>query len=134
MLVREYMTANPVTVKADESLARVGQVFDVEKFRHLPVVDESHNIVGILSDRDLRNLQAAMEILESNISGEEQVKVRDVMTSHVTSVTPDAPLREAAQKLIDMRIGAMPVCESGSKLVGIISYTDILRAFVKTGS
>jgi len=131
MLVREYMTKDPVAVRASDPLSRVGEVFDVQKFRHLPVVDDSGSLVGILSDRDLRNITAAMEILEQSLSHSTGVRVADVMTSTVTSVAPDANLKEAAKIMADLKIGALPVVE-GQKLAGILSYTDILRAFVAT--
>ena len=130
MLVRDYMTINPVAVSVDDPLSRLGQVFDVERFRHLPVTDASGALVGIVSDRDLRNIKAAMEILESSLSGEGHVRVRDVMTQGVRSVEPGMPLSAAAQLLLTERIGALPVVEAG-RLVGMLSYTDVLRAFIE---
>jgi acetoin utilization protein AcuB len=129
MLVREYMTKDPVVVRASDPLSRVGEVFDVQKFRHLPVVDDAGSLVGILSDRDLRNITAAMEILEQSLSHSTGVRVEDVMTSTVTSVAPDANMKEAARIMADLKIGALPVVDN-QKLAGILSYTDILRAFV----
>lgn len=128
MLVRQFMTKDPVVVRASDPLSRVGEVFDVQKFRHLPVVDDSGSLVGILSDRDLRNISAAMEILEQSLSHESGVKVADVMTSTVTSISPETRMKDAASTMADLKIGALPVVENG-KLTGILSYTDILRAF-----
>lgn len=129
MQVREYMTKDPVVVRASDPLSRVGEVFDVQKFRHLPVVDDAGSLVGILSDRDLRNISAAMEILEQSLAHSRGVLVQDVMTSTVTSVAPDANMKEAARIMAELKIGALPVVEN-QKLAGILSYTDILRAFV----
>lgn len=123
------MTKDPVTVRADDPLSRVGEVFDVEKFRHLPVVDASRNLVGILSDRDLRNIQCAMEILETSVYGEQHVLVKDVMTATVRSVSAGDSLKSAAELFLSLRVGALPVVEDG-KLAGILSYTDVLRAFI----
>ncbi len=129
MIVQDYMTKDPVTVRADDPLSRVGEVFDVEKFRHLPVVDASRNLVGILSDRDLRNIQCAMEILETSVQGEQHVLVKDVMTATVRSVSAGDSLKSAAELFLSLRVGALPVVEDG-KLAGILSYTDVLRAFI----
>src|SRR5688572_22283595 len=129
MIVQDYMTKDPICVKADDPLSQVGQVFDVAKFRHLPVVDHSHSLVGILSDRDLRNIKCAMEILETAISSEEKIRVRDVMTDSVHSVGPEESMTKAAQMLVQLKIGALPVVKE-NKLIGILSYTDLLRAFV----
>lgn len=123
------MTKDPVTVRADDPLSRVGEVFDVERFRHLPVVDASRNLVGILSDRDLRNIQCAMEILETSVQGEQHVLVKDVMTATVRSVSAGDSLKSAAELFLSLRVGALPVVEDG-KLAGILSYTDVLRAFI----
>ncbi|HMU82152.1 MAG TPA: CBS domain-containing protein [Leptospiraceae bacterium] len=129
MIVQDYMTKDPVTVRADDPLSRVGEVFDVERFRHLPVVDASRNLVGILSDRDLRNIQCAMEILETSVQGEQHVLVKDVMTATVRSVSAGDSLKSAAELFLSLRVGALPVVEDG-KLAGILSYTDVLRAFI----
>ena len=129
MLTQDYMTRHPVSVYADDPLLRVAEVFDIEKFRHLPVVDHTNCLVGILSDRDMRNIQAAMEILEENISHEAKIQVKDVMTANVRSVDAGSSLTSAAEIILELRIGALPVTEQG-KLVGILSYTDVLRDFV----
>ncbi len=129
MQVQNYMTKDPVAVVDSDPLARVGEVFDVEKFRHLPVVDESHNLVGILSDRDLRNIQCAMEILETSVSHEQKVRVKDVMTATVRAIEGTDSMKSAAELMVSLRVGALPVVD-GKKLVGILSYTDVLRAFI----
>jgi acetoin utilization protein AcuB len=119
MIVARWMTKNPITVKSEEMLAAARRRMDAGKFRRLPVVDDGR-LVGIVSDRDLRQHVGALE----------HVKVDAVMTKPVVSVTPNTMLEQAAYLLVKHKIGAVPVVDSG-KLVGIITATDLLRAFAE---
>jgi acetoin utilization protein AcuB len=102
------------------------------RIRHLPVV-EGDRLVGIVTDRDLRTalpspLQkegpAAWEVLSGT-------RVGEVMTKEVISAIPEMPMEDAAEIMLTRRIGALPVVHQG-KLVGIITVTDVLRAFAET--
>jgi CBS domain-containing protein len=70
-----------------------------------------------------------MEILETSVQGEQHVLVKDVMTATVRSVSAGDSLKSAAELFLSLRVGALPVVEDG-KLAGILSYTDVLRAFI----
>ena len=128
--VREYMTADPKRVHEDDTIRKVCELMDPGSFRHLPVVDDKDKVVGMISDRDLRNIKAALDVLHEAIEGEPgRVHVRDVMTTGVIELPPDASLREAAVKMNELKIGGIAVVEN-NKLAGIITYTDILTAMI----
>ena len=133
MLVRERMTKHVLTVKpnapVDETLRRMR----LEKIRRFPVVDNEGRLVGIVSERDL--LYAAPSPATSLSVYElhylySRIKVEQVMTRDVITVNYDDPIEEAARLMVDHRIGGLPVMREG-ELVGIITETDIFKAFME---
>jgi acetoin utilization protein AcuB len=117
MNVSRWMTKDPVVAESTETLAAVRRVMDEGKFRRVPVVDGG-KLVGIVSDRDLRQ----------HAGGLARVKVNGAMSTPVVSVTPSTMLEEAANLMVKHKIGGLPVVDRG-KLAGIITATDLLRAF-----
>jgi acetoin utilization protein AcuB len=100
--------------------------------RHLPVV-EGWRLVGIVTDRDVRQASpsaaTSLEIHELHYLLE-KITIRDIMTSEVVTATPEMPIEAAARLMLTHRIGCLPVLR-GMALVGIITETDILSAFVE---
>jgi acetoin utilization protein AcuB len=96
-------------------------------FRRLPVVDESGQLVGIVTDSDLDLFLATAP---SPGVVKRQHRVDQVMTSPVITVSPDYPLEEAAELMLKHKIGCVPVVE-GRQLVGIITRDDILAQLVE---
>ncbi|MCB1172967.1 MAG: CBS domain-containing protein [Leptospiraceae bacterium] len=128
--VREYMTKDPVCVAETDSLLTVCHRMEGDKFRHMPIVNEARQVVGMLSERDLRNLRAALDILREGIESEHgQLAVGEIMSRHVVSTTADTSLAQAAREMNAHRIGALPVVEDDA-LIGIVTYTDVLKAFI----
>jgi acetoin utilization protein AcuB len=120
MNVSRWMTKNPVAVESTETLAAVQEIMDRGQFRRVPVVDGG-KLVGIVSDRDLRQ----------HTGGLARVKVNAAMSTPVVSVTPFTMLEEAANLMVKHKVGGLPVIDDG-KLAGIITATDLLRAFADT--
>lgn len=112
------MIGKPVTVTPQDSLATAQAQMQAGGFRQLPVVTDG-KLVGIVTDRDVRRYVRKMRITE----------VKAAMTKDPETVTPVTTLEEAAQLLLEHKIGGLPVLEADS-LVGIITTTDILRAFL----
>jgi acetoin utilization protein AcuB len=132
MRVEQWMNQDLVTVTPDESFRTAMHLIRQKGIRHLPVV-EGKCLVGIVTDRDLR--QAAPSGATSLSIHElhyilEKLSVREIMTKHVVSVRPDQTVEEAALLLLGHRIGGLPVVRDG-ELVGIITETDILQAFLQ---
>ena len=118
MLVGKRMTANPVTIAPEDYLVEARAKMVQGRFRRLPVVQEG-KLVGILTDRDLRQHTGFLE----------RTKVNAAMTENLVTVRPQTTLEQAAQLLLKHKIGGLPVVEEG-KLVGIITTSDILQAFL----
>jgi acetoin utilization protein AcuB len=130
---RDWMQRRPVVVRDDAPVAVAIDLLRAGRIRHLPVVDRTGRLVGIVTDRDLRQLvfdpmvQEALGDTAVALSG---LKVREVMTWGVVSVRPDTDLRAAARLMRERKIGAVPVVENGA-VVGILTETDVLAAFEK---
>jgi len=134
MTIRELMTGGVITVRRETSVLETRDLMAKEKIRHLPVRAAGGGLVGIVTDRDIRlNLPSratSLSVQEINHLLTE-LTVDQVMTRSVITISPDDPARTAAQLMLDHRIGALPVLDDGH-LIGIITETDILRAYVRT--
>jgi len=131
MLVEKRMKRDPVTVSPEGSFRHAMTLIRQRGIRHLPVV-EGDRLVGIVTDRDIRQASpspaTSLEIHELHYLLE-KVKIREIMTKKVYTVTSNTPIEEAARLMLTHKIGGLPVLDGG-KLVGIITETDILAAFV----
>lgn len=130
--VREWMTPTPITVSPSSPLRDAYWLMIENKVRRLPVMDKD-NLVGIITLEDLRRAEPPPGIgldLVKITDLLSRMIVRQVMTQHPKTITPDAQLVNAAQMMLEYEISALPVMEN-SHLVGIITESDILRAFVE---
>ena len=131
MRVKDLMTPAPLTVGPEVPVLEARRLMHDRRIRHLLVV-EAGRLAGIVTDRDIRlNLASpatSLSVWELNhlLS---RLTVGEVMTSSVIMVEPEREAKEAAGLLLSERIGALPVVE-GDRLVGIVTDTDFVRAFV----
>lgn len=139
MKVSELMRDKVFTVGVDDMVDRAFFLIHYEKIRHIPVV-EKKKVVGIVSDRDLYKALGPRTRRRSVVrqKGETSLyviprKVRHIMRRGVITIEPQARVAKAASMMANRKIGALPVVQSG-KLVGIITATDILRAFSRLSS
>ncbi|MBT3185620.1 MAG: CBS domain-containing protein [Nitrospina sp.] len=133
MKVKELMSTKLITVSPEDKLDRVFFLYNFENIRHLPVV-EKNKLVGILSDRDLKKILGPKKsIIEKPDGTTVQLstrKVKNIMRRGVLTIEPEQRAADAAAIMAKRKIGALPVVHK-EKLVGIITATDILKAFVK---
>jgi acetoin utilization protein AcuB len=132
MFVRDRMTHNPITITVGTSISDALRLMREKNVRRLPVLDKHGNLAGIVSDSDL--LYASPSPVTSLSVWEMhellyRLKVETVMTKEVITVAADIPLEEAARIMADSKIGGLPVMD-GKKLVGIITETDVFKAFL----
>ncbi len=132
MTIRELMSGGLITVRRETPVLEARDLMVKERIRHLLVTQTGGALVGIVTDRDIRlNLPSkatSLSVWEINHLLT-KLMVEQVMTQSVITVGPDRPAREAARLMLDHKIGALPVLDEG-RLVGIITETDIVRAFV----
>ena len=135
MRVQDIMTISCITAPPEMPVLEARQMMLEKRIRHL-LVTEGTRLVGIVTDRDIRlNLPSpatSLSVWEINYLLA-RMTVSNVMSKNVVSVSPSQDAREAAQLMLDRKIGALPVVSDGQQLVGIITETDLLRAFVKSG-
>ncbi len=133
MLVGKRMTRNPITIPPDIPIAEAMEWMRREKVRRFPVVDKKGRLIGIVTREDL--LHASPSSVTSLNVWEvsyllSQVKVKEVMTKDVITVTEDVPLEEASRLMADNKIGSLPVIRDGM-VVGIITESDLFKTFLE---
>lgn len=133
MLVKDFMTPDPVTITPDTSHSDAVRIMREHGFRRLPVVDKDGKLVGIVVEKDLLSTQPSpattLSIWEiHNLLS--KLKVKDFMTRPVYVVEEDWPVEDAARVMVEHKIGCLPVMR-GDKLVGIITESDIFKAFTR---
>ncbi|WP_026369782.1 CBS and ACT domain-containing protein [Kallotenue papyrolyticum] len=134
MLVRDRMTQTPVTATPDTSFNEALRLMRERRVRRLPIVERDGRVVGIVSEKDLLNAAPSPATTLSRYEINEllsRLRLRDLMTHQVITVTPDMPLEEAARIMADNKIGGLPVVDAQQQLVGIITETDIFRTMVE---
>ena len=133
MLVRERMSRNPNTISADAPMEEALKRMRENSFRHLPVVDKSGQLVGIVSETDLLYASptsaASLSIYEMQYLLS-RLTVGQVMTKDVITVTEDTPVEDAARIMTDHKIGGLPVLRDG-EIIGIITETDLFKLFME---
>jgi len=126
------MTREPLTATSDMSLPEARRLLNENHFRHLPVVDGQGQLVGMITDRDLRSAYPSSVLTESErIAVYERVEkatVADIMSVDCISLTPESTLDDALLLFDRKGVGALPVLEDGL-VVGIFSSRDLLSAY-----
>ncbi|MGD2020610.1 MAG: CBS domain-containing protein [Thiohalocapsa sp.] len=121
MQVRDYMSPAPVTIDSGADYQQAFSIMEEKSLHHLPVLDAAGNCAGLVARRDLQ--------LAARCFQEAPVEVGEIMHKPVTTISPEASLGAAVERMMDDHIGCLPVSDDGGgHLVGIITETDLLRA------
>jgi acetoin utilization protein AcuB len=132
--VGDRMTPAPLTVRSTAKVADAVRLMREAKIRHLPVLDGDNRLVGIVTDRDLRQVILDPRLQERLGAGLSDalaaLTVRDIMTWTVITVRPETEIRDAARLLHQRKIGALPVVKN-DRLIGILTETDVIRTFAE---
>lgn len=136
MFVTRRMQRNVVTISPSASLQDARSLMRGRKVRQLPVTSEDDKLVGVLSDRDIREAMLPVRLLPGS-SEQEMEKmlastfVEKVMTRKVITATVNDSLEDAITLLHDFRVNSLPVLDDEDRVVGIITRTDVLKAFIE---
>jgi acetoin utilization protein AcuB len=133
--VRQIMQTAVVTIRPEALVADAAQLLEEQQLRRLPVVDTDGCLVGIVTDADIREAEAASRSMSPYDPGaeEEWLAIADVMSREVITIQPDASVGQLAVTLMEHKIGGVPVVETDPnfcnrlRLVGIVTETDIFR-------
>ena len=134
MLVKNRMTTPALTVTPEASFQDALKLMRDHKFRRIPVVDHDGKLVGIVSERDLLHASpspaTSLSVWEVNYLLW-KLKVGDIMTHHVITISPEAPIEDAANLMVTRKIGGLPVVNNAHEVIGVITETDIFKAFAE---
>jgi CBS domain-containing membrane protein len=129
LLVRDVMTKDVVTLGCNEKLAVADDVMRLGRIRHLPIIEEDGALAGIVSQRDLFH-SGLLRALGYGSHAKDQAMgllvLKEAMKTEVVTVTPSAPLTEAAKLMLEKKIGCVVVVES-KKIVGILTESDFVK-------
>lgn len=138
MLVKDYMTPNPMTMSEDKSVLETAKLMKKQKVRRFPVL-RGDELVGIVTDRDLRSAAPSQvisfdaqerELMPELHSLLSNITIREVMSRDVITIHPEQSIVAAAQLMLRHRMSGVPVVDTGGQLRGIITETDIFKALV----
>lgn len=133
LFIEEVMNNQLITIEPEKSVLEALHLLRANRIRHLPVVSSTGKLVGIVSDRDLRDVSPSV-LFNENSTILQNTKVAELMIEDVIVIHPLDYLEDAARLMYDHRIGCLPVTRQ-QQVVGIITETDLLRSLIElTGS
>lgn len=129
MIVEEIMNDKPYTLAPTNTVQEALKLMREMKVRHLPVVDDEHHVLGVITERDIK------EVLPSSLQDEPNspifnAKVEDIMVKDPLIGHPLDFVEEVALTFYESKIGCLPIV-SGGKLVGIVTTTDLLYTYIE---
>lgn len=135
MSLASIMTKKVRVTTEDATLASLRTLFIDAKFQHVPVINSMHQLIGIVSVKDyFKALSPVMDSASENTVElyMQSRKVRQVMSSPVISVSQDLGILQAAALLVERNISCLPVVDVQQRLIGIVSWKDIMRRIVQS--
>ena len=131
LTAHDLMTVDPATILANAKVRRAVDILQTLDVRHLPVVNEEHELVGMLSDRDLRAVSLPYFVGEEHagtVRTALDASVASLMSADVISVDEEENEAEVVELMLEHKVGAVSVTNADGVLVGIVSYVDVLRS------
>jgi len=134
MLIETWMTKDVVTATPETSMMKASKILKEKGISRLPVVDDKGVLVGIVSDRDIKDASPSkattldMHELYYLLS---EIKVKDIMTKKVVTLKRGETVDSAAASMLEHKIGGMPVVDENNKVVGIVTDSDIFKVLVR---
>jgi len=113
-LARDIMSSNVILIKSRANYTEALEVMEEKGFRHLPVIDDSSTLIGIISHRDL-------------LTAQPNQSVDTIMTSEVLTCLDSTRIQDMAKIMLHEKLGALPIINEKHELVGIVTQTDILQ-------
>ncbi len=133
MRLRDWMTHSVITVTPDFSVMKASKLLKENRIRRLPVVDGNGNLVGIVSDRDIKEASPSkattLDVHEMYYLLSE-LKIKDIMTRNPECAHENDTVEHVALRMIERRVGGMPVLDDANRLVGIVTESDLFKTLV----
>jgi len=132
MLIKDWMTKDPFTINEDTSMIKAIHIMNEHRFRRLPVLSGG-KLVGMVTDRDLKEASPSkattLDVHELYYLLAE-LQVSEIMSRDPISVSQDDTVERAAQIMLEHTISGLPVLDAAGELVGILTQSDVFRAFM----
>ena len=134
MLVANWMTKNVLTLTPDRSMMKASKLMKDNSISCLPIVDEDGKLVGIVSDRDIKDASPSkattldMHELYYLLS---EVKIKDIMTKKVVTIREDETVEKAATLMLENHFGSLPVVDDDGHVAGVMTDTDVFKVLVE---
>lgn len=132
MTLSEIMTEHPFTLGPSNSVKQAMDLMQQERIRHIPIVDEQHHLLGLVTLTDILATRESKLLLispEREAEFTDSVQLDEIMTRQVASVDPHAGIKEAALYLQRHRYGCLPVLK-GRMLIGIVTESDFIAVAI----
>lgn len=129
--VSDFMTRNPITVSPDEKISAAIDLMRFNKIHRIPVVDANNRLAGLITEGMIAagSNNTSLDIYELNYLLS-KTDVRTVMVKHPISISENALMEQAADKLLAHDIGCLPVVNDANEVTGILTQNDIFHAFL----
>lgn len=129
LTIGDIMLSDVITAHEDYTVEQVYASMLEGRFRHVPIVSKGRKLVGIVSDRDLRNVLVFINDPEGRKTavGNQKLTIGRVMTRAPLSASPEDSVKTAVKLMIRHKVGCLPVCDPGDRLLGIVTETDMLK-------
>jgi len=127
--VKDLMSSPVFSLRENDSLLSARSLMNLQRIRHIPIVTAENAFIGLITHRDI--LSATISKLaeldpETQKEIDSGIPIREIMRTDIMSVSPESPLRDAAQILLNHKYGCLPVVHDGV-LIGILTEADFLR-------
>lgn len=129
MIVEEIMNKNVITLRPHDRIEMACEIIQTKRIRHIPIVNEKNHVIGIVTDRDIRDVSPSILHSEEHLE-DLQKPIASIMTEEVITGHPLDFVEEICSIFYEHNIGCLPI-ESEGKLVGIVTETDMLHTLVK---
>jgi CBS domain-containing protein len=129
-LVSDIMKSDVFCITMDLTLGAAMEICSRNKIRHLPIVNENGELIGLVTDRDLRfSISPRIGTISENSADRESVKrpVHLIMARELITTNPEMPVAEAAGLMLANRVGCLPVLDPERRVIGLVTATDMLR-------
>ncbi|MDY0396996.1 acetoin utilization AcuB family protein [Virgibacillus halophilus] len=131
MLVEDIMNTNVVTLQPSATIAKALELLHKHKIRHIPIVNEENEVIGIVSDRDVRDASPSIfESASGDAHPELQNQLHTIMSSPVVTVHPLDFAEEIASIFYEEEFACVPVV-SNDKLIGMVTEKDMLYSLIQ---
>ena len=134
MFVIERMATDLITIGPDLTIGEAKKIMSENSIRHLPVIDDEGLLIGIVTDRDMRDAMPSTlkkkADYEKTLAIIKNYKIQDIMTRDLLTIYPYYTIQDTLLVIQKKKVGALPVVDEEGRLKGILSTRDLLTAFV----